>query len=216
MVALATRPPTKKAYAKWTRDEEDFLRAFYRRRGVVWCCLWLTRGFDEVRMKAKRMKIAKSRSESERGRQRAIAWKKQGLTYPQIAKRLGISRHMATVYVRYGRDGGRVKCRHCPRVVIPHRRGLCRDCYMEPAIRGLYPSEIEGRIPKNLGVCRTCKETRNIRARGDCYHCYEGMTEEELDALVERQYQCLPSWWPKETQAEKRRRERGIIEGWIG
>jgi hypothetical protein len=42
------------------------------------------------------------------------------------------------------------------------------------------------------------------------------MTEEELDALVERQYQCLPSWWPDETRAEKRRRERGIIEGWIG
>jgi hypothetical protein len=37
-----------------------------------------------------------------------------------------------------------MECRHCRETKPEKRRGLCRDCYDEPAIRNLYPSEHRG------------------------------------------------------------------------
>lgn len=68
-------------------------------------------------------------------------------------------------------------CVHCSiHVQCNSGRGLCRSCWDDRAIRELYPPRRDTRPKKNRLPD----------------------TMEELDALVEQQYQNLPDWWDRE------------------
>lgn len=65
-------------------------------------------------------------------------------------------------------------CLHCERRKPARgKRGLCFACYVEPAVRALYPR----------------------RAKYDVEP-----TEAELDAMIAEQMKCLPSWWHDESR----------------
>ena len=71
-------------------------------------------------------------------------------------------------------------CLHChKRKVVYGRRGLCRPCHEDEAIRALYPSRLN-----------------TTRTDGD-------MTMEEIEALVARQYASRPEWFDRETGRAK-------------
>ncbi len=72
-------------------------------------------------------------------------------------------------------------CVHCARP-FAYRcrgRGLCVVCHTDKSVRRLYKRSGEGgRRPE--------------------------LTQSQLDALVARQYACLPAWWNNESDREQR------------
>lgn len=60
------------------------------------------------------------------------------------------------------------------------RRGLCLPCYDVPTIREKYPSAFP-------------RKARLFPGRDDSGD--RPITEAELDAMVEEQMKCLPTWW---------------------
>lgn len=73
-------------------------------------------------------------------------------------------------------------CRHCQKRNVNRPRGLCWSCYHDPAILPLYPPS------SKYAPLSWLPEP----------------TEEELDAIIAEQMQCLPAWWERSGQiAEK-------------
>jgi len=66
-------------------------------------------------------------------------------------------------------------CRNCGRVLTLHARRLCYRCNHTPGVKERFPIQ-------------------------DCFarvHIHEP-TEAEVEALVEQQMRCLPTWWATE------------------
>lgn len=69
-------------------------------------------------------------------------------------------------------------CRHC-RARSEYSRHLCKTCFRDPAVRGLYPADTrKGMRFGGVG-------TREPSA-------------EEVERIVAEQLQCLPWWWGEE------------------
>ncbi len=64
-------------------------------------------------------------------------------------------------------------CSHCKKTLVIHGRGLCQTCWRQPKIRNRYR-------PRQSGG-----GTREP-------------TMAELDALIAKQRETMPSWWNKE------------------
>ncbi len=74
-----------------------------------------------------------------------------------------------------------MKCKHCHKNST-RQRGLCWGCYKDRTIRDQYPSESKYN-PKRFG-----------------FKADHEPTEEELEATIAEQRQCLPAWWDEETR----------------
>ena len=75
---------------------------------------------------------------------------------------------------------------------------MCQHCGLRKAVR-----------PRDL--CQVCHGNLDVRRKYKCKIVRDGEdepTDEELERTIERQRQRLPSWWGKEEELIRQRRDK--------
>lgn len=80
----------------------------------------------------------------------------------------------------------RPRCRHCGNELVTRPRGLGWKCFANPAIRAMYGPPAEA--------------TAKFAPKGE-------PTEAELEVMIRQQMDCLPDWWPTESERAARGEE---------